>query len=109
MSVSADRNSEMKLKYMDISHYSDKIVIFGPQKPKVFDHSDAWAPPSAGLRSSYPPPHVIEPPRQRAWAGAPGAAHWDTSKKVLYPPPKWAVDVSLIFYFLIFKNLNIRN
>ena len=85
----------MKLKFTEVSHYSDKIVILNPEKAKVFDHSDAWAPPST-LRSTYPPPHVIEPPVPRAWAGAPGAAHWEarSEKKILYPPPKWAVDVS---------------
>ena len=55
--------------------------------PKVYNYSNPWDNPRPyGNNGSWERP---KPPL--AYAGAPGATHWDTQKSVLYPPPKWAV------------------
>jgi len=51
--------------------------VYVPRK-KVFDHSDPWDRKAQDSRIS-------------AWAGAPGASGWNTDKKILYPPPQWAI------------------
>ena len=46
---------------------------------KVYNHVNPWE-------------HSREQTGPSQWAGTPGATSWNTEKKVLYPPPSWAIS-----------------